>query len=68
MMKKGNLIYVIKNGAGKVKEFDDNFKLKFEGEYLNGIRNGKGKEYENGKVVYEGIYSRGLSNSKCLII
>ena len=44
-------MYEIKNGAGKIKEFDDNFKLIFEGEYLNGKRNGKGKEFDqNGKV------------------
>jgi len=31
-----------------------NDKLKFEGKYLNGERNGKGKEYHyNGKLVYE---------------
>ena len=31
--------------------------LKFEGEYLNGEKNGKGKEYhDNGKLKYEGEY------------
>ena len=29
----------------------------FEGEYLNGERNGKGKEYyDNGKLKFEGEY------------
>ena len=31
--------------------------IKFEGEYLNGKRNGKGKEYGwNGKLLFEGEY------------
>ena len=31
--------------------------MKFEGEYLNGKRNGKGKEYDiYGKLEYEGEY------------
>ena len=32
----------------------------FEGEYLNGKRNGKGKEYDyNGKLEFEGEYLNG---------
>jgi len=39
----------------KVKEYKDI--LKFEGEYLYGKRNGKGKEYDiNGKLIFEGDY------------
>jgi len=31
--------------------------LMFEGEYLHGVRNGKGKEYyENNKLKFEGEY------------
>ena len=38
----------------KEMEKDDNGKLKYEGDYLNGERNGKGKEYDsNGKLMYE---------------
>ena len=41
----------------------DNFidgKLEFEGEYLNGERNGKGKEYDsNGILKFEGEYLNG---------
>jgi len=34
--------------------------LKYEGEYLNGKRNGKGKEYNrNGELIYEGLYLNG---------
>ena len=37
-------------------------KLIFEGEYLNGKKNGKGKEYNdyNGKLVFEGEYLNGV--------
>ena len=35
-------------------------KLKYEGEYLNGERNGKCKEYNsNGKLIFEGEYLNG---------
>ena len=44
----------------KVKEYYDNGKLDFEGEYLNGKRNGKGKEYYyNGQLEFEGEYLNG---------
>ena len=33
----------MKNGKGK--EYDENGILKFEGEYLNGLKNGKGKVF-----------------------
>ena len=46
---------------GKVREYIINTdKLRFEGEYLNGKRNGKGKEYYNdGKLRFEGNYLNG---------
>ena len=50
-----NIIYELKNGKGYVKEYEES-KLRFEGEYLNGQKNGKGKEYYNGKLIYEGEY------------
>ena len=31
-------------------------KLIYDGEYLNGQKNGQGKEYDNGKLIYEGEY------------
>ena len=46
--EKGNILYEMVNGNGKVKEYYDDI-LIFEGEYLNGRKNGKGKEYD-----YEG--------------
>ena len=40
--------------------------LEFEGEYLNGERDGIGKEYDNsnGKLVFEGEYLNGERNGK----
>jgi len=39
--------------------------LKFEGNYIKGERNGKGKEYyENGKLMYEGEYLNGKKRGK----
>jgi len=35
-------------------------RLEFEGEYLKGERNGKGKEYNyNGELIFEGEYLNG---------
>ena len=44
MDENGNIIYELKNGNGKVKEYDDNGNLLFEGEYINGKIYGKGKK------------------------
>ena len=45
----------------KGKEYNVyNDKLLYEGEFLNGIRNGKGKEYdENKHLIFEGQYLKG---------
>ena len=44
-------------GNGKVKEYHNDV-LIFEGEYLNGRKNEKGKEYDdkNGILMFEGEY------------
>ena len=40
--------------------------MEFEGEYLNGLRNGKGFEYYNSKcILFEGEYLKGKRNGKC---
>ena len=58
--------YIIfdENGIGRVyNNYNDN--LVFEGEYLRGIKNGKGKEYyENGKLKFEGNYLKGKKNGQ----
>ena len=58
--KDDNIVYELKNGNCKIKEYNRyNFKLMFEGEYLNGKRNGKCKEYVDGKLIFEGVYLNG---------
>ena len=60
--ENGNIIYELKNGNGKVKEYDFyGGQLEFEGELLNRKRNGKGKEYnKKGKLIFDGEYKNGL--------
>ena len=61
--ENGNIIYELINGNGYVKEYDNYGKLEYEGEYLNGKRNGKGKEYDyNGKLIFEGEFINGERN------
>ena len=58
--ENSNIIYKLINGNGKVKEYKGN-QLKFEGEYLNGLKNGKGKEYNcEGNLIFEGEYKNWL--------
>ena len=54
--EKGNIIYKLKNGRGYIKELDYFGRLIYEGEYINGKRNGNGKEYYKNKLIYDGIY------------
>ena len=51
----------MKNGKGYIKEYNKyEHNLEFEGEYLNGQKNGKGKEYYyNNKLKFEGEYLTG---------
>ena len=65
--QNNNIINELKEGKGYIKEYHDlTGKLIFEGEYLNGERNGKGKEYDayNGKLIFEGEYLNGKRNGK----
>ena len=44
---------------GTIKEYKDDI-LIFEGEYLNGTKNGKAKEYnKKGEIIFEGEYLNG---------
>ena len=53
-----------KNGNGREYILNTN-KLIFEGEYLNGKRNGKGKEYNNeGELIFEGDFLQGKKQEK----
>ena len=51
--------YVTKIENGKTNNDFYDERLWYEGEYLNGKRNGKGKEYFNGTLVFEGEFSLG---------
>ena len=64
MFLSGSYIIFDINGEGKeYSSYDDS--LKFEGEYLNGKRNGKGKEYyHNGSLLFEVEYLNGKKNGK----
>ena len=59
--KDGNIIYELINGTGKVKEYNKFTKqLIFDGELLNGKKNGKAKEYtQDGRFVFDGEYLNG---------
>ena len=51
----GEEVFEINNGKGKGKIFDYEGFLIFEGEYLKGVKHGKGKEYyKNGDILFEG--------------
>ena len=65
--KNGNIIYELKNGNGKVKEYNYwDGRFEFEGEYLHGQRNGIGKEYNfDGRLIFEGEYNKGKKIYRC---
>ena len=60
--ENGYVIYEA-NGIGKEYNGDDD-SLRFEGEYLNGRRNGKGKIYYCYQLIYEGEYLNVKRNGK----
>ena len=62
--ERGVIAYNIEKGKGYIKQYDYNGKLIFEGEYLNGDKNGKGKEYSDGELVFEGEDLNGKRNGK----
>ena len=59
--EKGNVIYELKKGNGKVIEYFPNGILYFIGEYLNGEKNGMGKEYDERKcfLICDGNFVNG---------
>ena len=57
----GKMIFKLDNNInGKGKEYDEDGKLEYEGEYKNSKRNGKGKEYWNDHLIFEGEYLNDL--------
>ena len=51
-----NVLYQIDDGKGYIYELNKYNQILYEGEYSNGERNGKGKEYINEELVFEGEY------------
>ena len=62
--KPNHIIYEVINGNGIIKQYNNRFLKEYKGEYLNGERNGKGKEYNWGSLVFEGEYLNGERNGK----
>ena len=60
-VKEYNLCALLyKNDAAQEIHHIDTYYLKFEGEYLNGEKNGKGREYDaKNNLIYEGEYING---------
>ena len=58
----GNIIYILNNGNGKVKKYLHDF-LIYDGELLNGKKNGLVKEYD-GIKLFVGEYLKGEKNGK----
>ena len=58
--------YIIYESNRKGREYDGySDALRYDGEYLNGERSGKGKEYlSNGELEFEGEYLSGKRNGK----
>ena len=61
--EKNNLAYELKDGKEYIKVYYKG-RLKFEGEFKNGLRNRKGKEYYNDWLKFEGEYKNDLRNGK----
>ena len=54
---------------GEGKEYDVNGKsLAYLGYFLNGKRQGMGKYYQNGEVVFDGIWMRGFRKNRTVLI
>ena len=65
--KNKKIKYELHNGNGYIYEYDNYLtRLTFEGEYINGEMNGKGKEYDeyNNELIYEGEFKNGKINGK----
>jgi len=58
----GKYLIFERNGIGILYKLNTN-QMIFKGEYLNGEKNGKGKEYyNNGELKFEGEYINGKKN------
>jgi len=59
-----NNIYELKDGTGFIIENDIDDIGIFKGKYINGKKNGKGKEYYFGQLKYEGEYCEGKKHGR----
>ena len=59
--ENNKIIYELHNGKGNIKEYDIDSRLIYEGELLNGERNGKGKLYDEDYEIlkFEGEFLNG---------
>ena len=66
--ENGNLLILENSNEEKnsiEKEYYDNGKLKYKGQFLEGKKNGKCVEYyDNGNIEFEGEYQEGKRNGK----
>ena len=63
VFSKKYIIYESNRFGKEYNSFNDN--LVYEGEYLNGQRHGKGKEYDDAEnLIFEGEYLRGKRHGK----
>ena len=60
--ENGNILYVLKNGNGKVKYYHSDRSISFDGENLNGKKSGQGKEYYENILYFEGKFLDGKRN------
>ena len=65
-LQDDSIIYELKNGNGFIKEYNYiNEELLFEGEFIDGEKNGKGKEYKYSSfLIFEGEYKNDKRNGK----
>ena len=62
LLYRGGIFKCKKNGYGL--EYDKNEKIKFIGEFLDGKRNGQGKDAPNGELIFYGEFSNDKRNGK----
>ena len=63
--KNGNINGEIKRGKGIGFDYHMPDNIIFEGEYVNGLKNGKGKEYDDeNNLLFEGEYLNNLRHEK----
>ena len=52
------------NGEGYIREYNIHGIKTYEGDIVNGVKDGFGKEFSQGKIEYEGIFKNGKRENK----